>query len=259
MSVRILNMLLRQGILLLLAVSAASAGQSTANIGPDPGVPDTLYIDTASAKYPNQAILPIRFVSDDDLSAFEITLTYSGSELSIDSFSFLTGVVESFNFKDAIVDSNTITLFAFAVSEVPIPAGSGLIGRLYLSISPAALPKTIVIDTTIIILNLIEHATTFSSATNSVTYIPQISPGSVTVLDDCCLGLAGNIDNDPNDITDIADLTLLIDHLFINLLPLECITEGNIDGDINGTVDIADLTFLIDHLFINFPDPAACR
>jgi len=75
----------------------------------------------------------------------------------------------------------------------------------------------------------------------------------------CCDGLAGNIDGDPFDRTDIADLTFLIDHIFINFPPLPCKAEGNIDGDPNGVVDIADLTFLIDHLFINFPQPAPCQ
>ena len=75
----------------------------------------------------------------------------------------------------------------------------------------------------------------------------------------CCRGSTGNIDDDPADIVDIADLTFLIDHLFINFPPLVCPEEGNVDGDPVGIVDIADLTFLIDHLFINFPPTKACR
>lgn len=76
-------------------------------------------------------------------------------------------------------------------------------------------------------------------------------------LDGCCVGSTGNING--NAGVDIADLTFLIDHLFINLLPLACPAKGNIDGDSGGVVDIADLTVLIDHLFINFPPTAACQ
>ena len=65
----------------------------------------------------------------------------------------------------------------------------------------------------------------------------------------CCVGTVGNVDNDGG--VDIADLTFLIDHLFINFPDVPCPEEGNIDND--GGTDIADLTFLIDHLFINFP------
>jgi len=75
----------------------------------------------------------------------------------------------------------------------------------------------------------------------------------------CCIASTGNVDNDQADVVDIADLTFLIDHLFINFPQLACPAEGNVDGDPAGVVDIADLTFLIDHLFINFPPTTACQ
>jgi len=71
---------------------------------------------------------------------------------------------------------------------------------------------------------------------------------------DCCLFFTGNVDGEGG--VDIADLTFLIDHLFINFPPIDCPEEGNVDGD--GGIDIADLTFLIDHLFINFPSLPPC-
>lgn len=74
----------------------------------------------------------------------------------------------------------------------------------------------------------------------------------------CCVGRAGNVDMDPNDIIDIADMTVLIDHLFISLAPLECPEEANIDGDPNGVIELADLSFLIDHLFISLVETAPC-
>jgi len=73
----------------------------------------------------------------------------------------------------------------------------------------------------------------------------------------CCDGFTGNVDGDPEDRVDIADLTFLIDHLMINFPNLVCPGEGNVDGD--GGIDIADLTLLIDHLFINFPSLPACQ
>lgn len=75
----------------------------------------------------------------------------------------------------------------------------------------------------------------------------------------CCVGSTGNIDGDVADIVDIADLTFLIDHLFINFPVLGYPAEGNVDGDSGDVVDIADLTSLIDHLFINFPPTAVCQ
>ena len=75
---------------------------------------------------------------------------------------------------------------------------------------------------------------------------------------DCCSWSTGNIDNDPEDICDLGDLTKLIDYLFISFTDPECKEEANIDGDPEGLVDLGDLTALIDYLFISFTPPAAC-
>jgi len=77
--------------------------------------------------------------------------------------------------------------------------------------------------------------------------------------DACCAGSTGNVDCDGNDVVDISDLTVLIDHLFISFPPLCCPGEGNIDGDPDAIVDISDLTVLIDNLFINFTPTAPCQ
>lgn len=74
----------------------------------------------------------------------------------------------------------------------------------------------------------------------------------------CCIAVVGNTDCDPGHAVDISDLTVLIDHLFINNPLLCCHAEGNIDGDGSGNVDISDLTMLIDHLFINNPPLPPC-
>jgi len=74
----------------------------------------------------------------------------------------------------------------------------------------------------------------------------------------CCVGLSGNVDDDPEDMCDLSDLTKLIDYLFISFIAPECIEEANIDGDAKGLVDLGDLTALIDYLFITFTPPAEC-
>jgi len=84
--------------------------------------------------------------------------------------------------------------------------------------------------------------------------------GDACTVQICCqpFTFTGNIDCDPLEVVDIADLTVLIDHLFISLQPLCCEKAGNIDGDLGQVVDIADLTFLIDHLFISLVSTAHC-
>ena len=70
--------------------------------------------------------------------------------------------------------------------------------------------------------------------------------------------LTGNIDNDPEDLVDLGDLTKLIDYLFISFGEPDCMAEANTDGDPEGLVDLGDLTKLIDYLFISFTPPAEC-
>ncbi|MDZ4723137.1 MAG: hypothetical protein SGI97_04440 [candidate division Zixibacteria bacterium] len=75
----------------------------------------------------------------------------------------------------------------------------------------------------------------------------------------CCVGTAGNVDCDPEDVIDISDLTYMIDNLFISLVPFCCDEAGNADDDPNGDVDISDLTRMIDHLFITLAPLPPCQ
>ncbi len=73
----------------------------------------------------------------------------------------------------------------------------------------------------------------------------------------CCVTV-GNIDRSSDQAVTMADLTLLIDHLFISLTPLLCLEEGNIDSSTDDLVTMADLTVLIDHLFISLAPLPPC-
>ncbi|RKX23313.1 MAG: hypothetical protein DRP45_10615 [Candidatus Zixiibacteriota bacterium] len=83
-------------------------------------------------------------------------------------------------------------------------------------------------------------------------------PWSITI--DCCHGTVGNIDLDSGDLTDGADLSVLIDRLFINITTeLPCLKQADIN--LSGApepdyvdIDGADLSELINKLFI---DPEA--
>ncbi|MEW6050784.1 MAG: hypothetical protein AB1644_06945 [Candidatus Zixiibacteriota bacterium] len=64
---------------------------------------------------------------------------------------------------------------------------------------------------------------------------------------DCCYGMTGNVDGDPDGLVDISDLSILIDHLFFGFEPLPCFEEADIDN--SGAIDISDLSAIIDHIF----------
>jgi len=118
------------------------------------------------------------------------------------------------------------------------------------------------------------EAGTFDLVFTSPDYMPdtvenvQVVDGSavmvnvalrtVTIEPPCCVGIRGNVDNDPLDTTDISDLTALVSYLFGGATPPICPEEANIDGDDGEMVDISDLTYLADYMFAGGPPPPAC-
>lgn len=73
-----------------------------------------------------------------------------------------------------------------------------------------------------------------------------------------CVGKVGNVDCDYRDEVTIADLSMLIDHLYISRVRLPNLEEANIDGDPQGVIGLHDVALLIDHLFITLPELPDC-
>jgi hypothetical protein len=65
----------------------------------------------------------------------------------------------------------------------------------------------------------------------------------------CCRGTRGNLDNDPEDLVDISDLTYLTSCLFDLMFDCQivCLDEWDMDG--GGGIDITDLQMVVDYLF----------
>jgi PKD repeat protein len=70
----------------------------------------------------------------------------------------------------------------------------------------------------------------------------------------CCINTTGNVNGDPDDIVDIADLSALLDYLFNSGTISSCVEECDIDR--SGEIDIADLQNLVDFLFFGTTLPA---
>lgn len=73
-----------------------------------------------------------------------------------------------------------------------------------------------------------------------------------------CVGTVGNVNCDWQDQVTLADLSLLIDHLYISGARLPNRQEANINGDPGGEIGLADVALLIDHLFIRRPPLPPC-
>jgi hypothetical protein len=74
--------------------------------------------------------------------------------------------------------------------------------------------------------------------------------------DDCCVGMRGNVDNDPGDVINISDVTYLTSFLFNAGPAPECPPEADVTAD--GVINISDLTHLVGYVFQGGPPPADC-
>lgn len=80
----------------------------------------------------------------------------------------------------------------------------------------------------------------------------------VTSPDDHCHGHLGNVNCDPDGVIDIADISSIIDHLFLSLRPLCCPDAANVSGDPGGEVDISDVSAMVYYLFISASETPSC-
>ena len=78
----------------------------------------------------------------------------------------------------------------------------------------------------------------------------------------CCLGMRGNANGDPEDKTNISDVSYLLAWLFgIPPGPAPvCPEEANANGDNEEKINISDVSYLLSYLFgiPSGPDPPAC-
>jgi hypothetical protein len=72
----------------------------------------------------------------------------------------------------------------------------------------------------------------------------------------CCYGTRGNLNMDPNDAVDLADLSALISYLGGNPAGVRCLDAANINGV--GPIDLADLSALVNFLTGGGFVPAKC-
>lgn len=227
----------------------------------DPGLPDTVRVDSVGAFTNTGVAVPVYFTNDQTLGGLEVTVTFSSPDIQVDSVSFVGGRLESYSVKGTFAPPGGYSIYCIPFSGEPtIPAGSGLLAQLYLSWDVAILPQFVTIDT-ITILNVdVEYSTTFSTA-DAQQFRPQYEPGYLNIEQGfgCCVGIRGNIDGDEDESINITDLSRLIAIMFRGAPPADCPEEANVNGDDSEQPNVTDLTYLIAFLFRGGPEPAPCQ
>lgn len=71
-------------------------------------------------------------------------------------------------------------------------------------------------------------------------------------------GLTGNTDCDVDGKRNLADITRLIDRVYVSRDWLCCEANGNVSGDAEGKLNLTDITVLIDFVYLTHTETAAC-
>ena len=245
-------------LIITLLLIAAFSGKSQ-DLGSDPNIADTIYVDSIVSTSSTRGFVPVYFFNDEELAGIEMTLTYNSIDLFIDSFSFVDGRVESYTLKYADqLSPNTITCCCYALSEGLIPPGSGLLGYLFFSYLPGLQTQVVTIDTVTLTFGEKEHSTAFSDGYANM-FKPEFVSGYLDIQPtNCCLGDRGNVNNSPDDQVDIDDMVYMVEYMFLGGPAPVCNEEANVEGSLDGSVDIDDIVYFVEYMFLNGPPPLSC-
>ncbi|MEA3297796.1 MAG: hypothetical protein U9R56_08025 [candidate division Zixibacteria bacterium] len=247
-----------KSFLTLVAIMALMGSFETSTAqGIDPGLPDTLYLDSVTAPANGSGTVPVYFTNDEFLGGVEMTLTYDSPDIHLDSFSFVGGRLEGLAVSGYMTGENDFSVYCIAFSEL-IPPGSGLMGTLHFGYLSTIVPQVVTIDTVTLSGNQVQYATVFSDA-SSVPFKPVSVKGYLDIqVSGCCIGNRGNVNNSPDDMVDITDLIYFVNYMFLQGSDIECPDEANLTADLEGVIDITDLMYLINFMFNSGPDPLPC-
>jgi len=150
---------------------------------------------------------------------------------------------------------NSATVLLDAESGPPLQPGAGPVARLYFTREQPGGFGSVPIQVT----SYSSYHLTF--ACDAGNYEPVSYAGSIT--SSCCRGIVGDANGDGGFEPTISDVSVMVAHLFINGLPLDCYPEAdaNQSGGPDATakdITISDVSVLVDHLFISGVPLAEC-
>ena len=255
-----INLKLLAFIVAILILAAVTGRTSHLN-GIDPGVADSLIVDSMVVLNSGGVALPFFFYNDQELAGIEITLHHDSPDLIVDSFSFVGGRVDYVSLKGWSLNNDRLMIYLIPFGTEPlITTGEGLLGSLHFSYPPSASVHVATIDTVTFGAGQLIYSTAFSTA-DSKAFSPIFEKGFIDMqLGNCCLGTRGNANADIDERVNVSDITYLVNYLFGIPLgpPPACMEEGNINGDALGDVNVADLTYMVNYLFGGGPAPVSC-
>lgn len=237
----------------------AALSTQTSLYAQDPTIRDTVFVDSIVSSVTGKGYIPISFYNDERLAGLEVTLTFSSTDLIVDSFSFIGGRIGGLALKGSTsTAANSVTIYGAVMDEPLVSSGTGLLGHLYVSFASGAAPQLISIDS---INTLVDgekqYATRFSDATAN-RFAPVFVRGFVNLQESCCLDGRGNIDGSIDGEINIADLVYMVAYMFAGGPVPPCLEEADVDATNDPNLNIADLVYLVSFMFSQGPAPLSC-
>lgn len=215
----------------------------------DPGIPDTVYVESVEVFPGEHFPVSVRLVSDQGIKAGSLGFRWGTPNLFLDSVSYLGGLGDPANLTDTVlsltrIDNDSLyeTLTGFAyIFDPASPPGNFLWATLWFTAGVDVIDETILIDSATIVPN-----GTFLLATgDGEGIVPQLVTGSVRVFcddpadddgdglpncSDNCLSVAntGQADSDADGVGDECDNCTSISN------------PGQLDSDGDGAGDDCD-------------------
>lgn len=150
----------------------------------DPGIPDTLRIDSVQGLRGGRVSVAVRMSYDEEIGGVAAVLKYDPQYFTLDTFLFEGGLVDSFSQKIVNIDrvNGILEAVAFSFSDISLSPGSGLFGILKFSINAATPAGIYAIDTTSIVIGpATTTQTLFSPSDGSKSIFPQFIAGKISV------------------------------------------------------------------------------
>lgn len=222
---------------------------------------DTISIDTALAHPGESSYLPIYGNNTTPVTTIYIPMEYSsGLSFKIDSISTVGCRTEYFAVNnyinyDPFNSRFTIKLQSSLNGSLPeLEPGSGLLAKLHFTINANASEGDF---SSISLDGYNSYSCSYEGSV--LDFQTGFRSGQIAVAP-CCSGIRGNIDGDPEDVINIADIVYFVDWSF-NFPPgpaPPCFSEADVNDD--GELNIADIVYMVDYSFAtpSGPPPLDC-
>ncbi|MEW5796844.1 MAG: PKD domain-containing protein [Candidatus Zixiibacteriota bacterium] len=218
---------------------------------------DTLDILTGRVEN-NRASVQVSVRNYLPLRQIRLPFTYTGPvELRFDSAS--TAGLRSSHMTDrvsSLVESqDKATIVIDAGTGAPLDPGVGPVVEIFFTVESGSGSGSVPIEVT----SYSGYQLTFTCSVGD--YVPVSFDGYIT--SNCCEGIVGDANGDGQYEPTIGDVTMLITHLFVSGIPLDCYLEADVNqsGGLEASsldLTIGDITELIDYLFITNDPVSEC-